>query len=669
MKRRRRHFGATRRLLRLAVFTAVIAGPTLAYAGFMWLDNDWDVALDMNVDKGTGSKRRAFGLTATKDGQILDTGADVAVARAEALASTDVTGAGLSSFLAQVDFDRSFQLSDSPGGWKVTLQEVLSGSLAALDPQMASFASVIANASIRGTDVNNMPVDGPSLKFDEMNTEDDSVFTDIIFEVLTETETLPDGKYTVTGLLRSKALIFLNPLTGSAQSKFFDGGLAVSLVASPIPEPPTWLCVLTGGLLLLTMGVRNARAHNRSSSRQASGSDDLAINHPPRDAPRRENAASLIGAIRMKCRQTMLTGGVIAACIGAVYSQALGGMVTAEVGFSPDPVKLGIDGTTSLSAYSQQGNKTNGTFHTTLITGGVDKSATAPKPTESDLLIKVERKGGTVQKYSPIVKLNKQAKSLVTEKGDAEEVVSQTGAHTGAGAQLVREGDGARLIGAVAFADESNGKPPNGKAAAGAYDPFTLSGGASYVYGATINATLQLSDFSAFGGVEIYALDSSVFSDDLNNFVEDGSPFENTLWALSLTADGPLAGTSGVQIDFKLNPLALSEIQLPSSYLFGLPGYSSGLTNAEIAGLINDAVVNAISQALTFDGSTASLANFGLFPSGTLFRAAGDVVYAEGVSVGLTDVPQPGTLWLIGAGLLGLAGVTLKRGGRSAVTR
>ena len=241
------------RILRIAVFTAVIACSTPGYAGFIWLDNDWDVTLDMNADKGTSSKRRAFGASATMDGQILDTGADIAVARAEALASTDVTGAGNSSFIARVDFDRSFQVSGSPAGWNITLQEVLSGSLATLDPQMFSFASVRATAFINGTDVNDMPVDGPSLVFDEMNNNN---VPDILFPVLNQTRTLPDGKYTITGSLMTKGLVFLDPLAGSAQSKFFDGGLAVSLVASPIPEPPSWLLVLTGGFALLAVCVR-----------------------------------------------------------------------------------------------------------------------------------------------------------------------------------------------------------------------------------------------------------------------------------------------------------------------------------------------------------------------------------------------------------------------------
>ena len=63
-------------------------------------------------------------------------------------------------------------------------------------------------------------------------------------------------------------------------------------------------------------------------------------------------------------------------------------------------------------------------------------------------------------------------------------------------------------------------------------------------------------------------MDGSVFTtDDVNNFPDDGSPLEDTLWNLSLSADGPLGSTSDVDVDFELNPLAFNEILLPSSYL------------------------------------------------------------------------------------------------------
>ena len=195
-----------------------------------------------------------------------------------------------------------------------------------------------------------------------------------------------------------------------------------------------------------------------------------------------------------------------------------------------------------------------------------------------------------------------------------------------------------------------------------------MPAGSSYAYAPTIDASLQLTNSSASGGAEFFAVDSSVFTtDDVNNFPDGGSPLEDTLWNLSLSADGPLGSTSDVDVDFELNPLALNEILLPSSYLSSLPGYSASLTAAQIATLVEGAIDDAIGQALTFDSGsgTVSLSAFALFPAGTLFQAAdGGVVYAEAVDAGLTDVPEPATLWLVGAGLFALAGVSLKRRNR-----
>jgi hypothetical protein len=75
------------------------------------------------------------------------------------------------------------------------------------------------------------------------------------------------------------------------------------------------------------------------------------------------------------------------------------------------------------------------------------------------------------------------------------------------------------------------------------------------------------------------------------------------------------------------------------------------------------AVNSAIAQVLTYDSSsgTVSLITYSLFPDGTRYHLDADVVYAYGVSAGLTVVPEPATLWLVGAGLIGLAGMRLKR--------
>jgi hypothetical protein len=98
-----------------------------------------------------------------------------------------------------------------------------------------------------------------------------------------------------------------------------------------------------------------------------------------------------------------------------------------------------------------------------------------------------------------------------------------------------------------------------------------------------------------------------------------------------------------------LNPAALDEILLPSSYLASLPGYSASLTNAEIADLVDDAV----EEALGFSGGAVTLSDFSLFPAGTEYSPAATVDYAEGADAGLEDLPEPGSLGLLAAGLFG----------------
>jgi len=101
---------------------------------------------------------------------------------------------------------------------------------------------------------------------------------------------------------------------------------------------------------------------------------------------------------------------------------------------------------------------------------------------------------------------------------------------------------------------------------------------------------------------------------------ESSKAFEDTLWSLSLSGAGVLAGTPDVAVDFELNPEALDEVSLPSSYLVTLPGYSTGLSDDEIAALIDDAFDSAIGWALTYDSSSGkvSLTDYSLFPGGTL---------------------------------------------------
>jgi hypothetical protein len=382
--------------------------------------------------------------------------------------------------------------------------------------------------------------------------------------------------------------------------------------------------------------------------------------------------ATLTAGVRTDVMRVIGAASALAILIAGTGAPAVGGpMLKASAddknGFAD--AALGANGKTDLRVHSRQLDQTNKDYKTEERSNGVmvmNPPAGVVLPNIHN--IPVIKKDGTKETYKPVVELSGQDKSLIKIKGDYEFLASITGDYTGYANQesdfLAGKG---RAVVASAFVDPLlKDRPKPGAAAAAAYDPFTVPGGSTYSYAPVIDATLQLDDSSASGGVEIYAVDSTVFtSDDVSNFLTDGSPFDQTLWNLSLAADGPLGSTSGVAIDFELNPLALKELMLPSSYLMSLPGYRAGLGDAETAELIDAAIDGAIGLALVFADGAMSLQNFALFPASTLFQpVGGDVVYAEGVNAGLSVVPEPATLWLLGAMFVCLAGVGLRGGTR-----
>lgn len=363
---------------------------------------------------------------------------------------------------------------------------------------------------------------------------------------------------------------------------------------------------------------------------------------------------------------------VIAACSGVARAQATNKIEADLRDQFAVSAPLG-GGRTSLYAYSKQDPPVtkgpNNQVTTELTSNGVMMMAPSAQSlnAQSNNIVVIAKDGKKAIYGPPLVALRNQPKSPIKILGDIEGLQSRSDAYSGLAAQLnLGAKAGGRQISALASVDRSAGPVPSGSAAGAALDPFTVPSGSSFDYGPTIDATLQLINPSVFGGIEFYALDSTVLTTDaVDNFIEDGSPFEDTLWTLSLTADRPLGSTSAVQVDFELNPDALKEILLPSSYLLSLPGFSTGLGDPEITELVEGAIDNATSQGLTFDNGAASLGGFALFPVGTQFQPTGsDVVYAEGANAVLTAVPEPATLLLIGAGLLGLASVSSKRHNR-----
>jgi len=357
----------------------------------------------------------------------------------------------------------------------------------------------------------------------------------------------------------------------------------------------------------------------------------------------------------MRCLAISIAGGVLATCLSPKVGYA-GAMVTANVFTSAPFAALGNKGTTELRAFSQEFNQTNQTFFGDLTSGGM---AVNPAPNGAVLPniqnISVMGKNG-IRRYVPVVGLADQPKANIKQAGDIQSLISVTGVYQGSGNQF--QTPAGRSLAALGFTTFTQvGPPPPGAAAGAAFDPISVPGASILAYSPTVDASIQQGDPSISGGLDIYAVDSTVFTrDDVANFLNDGSPFEATLWHLNLAANGPVAGTSDVSVDFELNPLALQEILLPSSYLISLPGYSIGLTNQQVALLIDGAVDKAITDALAFVGGTVSLQSFALFPDGTLFAPTNTVEYAEGVDAGLNAVPEPASISLLASGLFALFG-------------
>ncbi len=144
------------RLLRLVTLTfialVILVPPAEAVPSFTWTE-PWEVTLLPKICGGPSALcesfvGRAFGASATVDGQIRDTTVDVAVAKSQ-------WGAGNSASIGStsVQFSRTFLLSDSSQGWNVNLSGLLNGMLTAAGNSWfgAPRASVQADATISRT--------------------------------------------------------------------------------------------------------------------------------------------------------------------------------------------------------------------------------------------------------------------------------------------------------------------------------------------------------------------------------------------------------------------------------------------------------------------------------------------------------------------------------------
>ena len=206
-----------------------------AVPSFTW-EGPWNVTLlpTFNHDPTGISSRdaRAFGASATMDGQIFDTTADIATARSTA-GSNGNTG---------VMFSRQISLSGSPQGWNVSLGGLLNGFLGAGGLATATVMATAGISPFLGVEFNR------HVDFSGSNFQSFSLLN------LAETHTafVSDGLYVVSGSLVTITTP-ASPSGGGTSDFFFSHpqqapvpGFQVSVSVSPIPEPSTLLLLATG---------------------------------------------------------------------------------------------------------------------------------------------------------------------------------------------------------------------------------------------------------------------------------------------------------------------------------------------------------------------------------------------------------------------------------------
>ena len=122
------------------------------------------------------------------------------------------------------------------------------------------------------------------------------------------------------------------------------------------------------------------------------------------------------------------------------------------------------------------------------------------------------------------------------------------------------------------------------------------------------------------------------------------------MWRLTMNANGPISNVSQLNVTFDFNPNALNEITF-GSYLLTLPGYHLGISNTELAQLIDSEVESRVKQNFTVNPSgDAVLPDMQLFPDDTLYTAFNSSVdYSEGNAANLeeTSVPEPAAVTLL----------------------
>jgi len=177
-----------------------------------------------------------------------------------------------------------------------------------------------------------------------------------------------------------------------------------------------------------------------------------------------------------------------------------------------------------------------------------------------------------------------------------------------------------------------------GASAAYANDPMTFSSSGTYSYDPTVDGSISLDDPSQTGAINMFALDSR--ETDEADWEAAGQPYTETLWELTISANGIPQSKSDVTVNFYLNPQDASLGILSTSY-----------TQSQI----EQNVINAI----TVSDGTVTLPSMSVFdPNAEYFVPTGGAIDYDYGAVGdlagsTTTIPEPTCLALLSTGVYG----------------